>query len=257
MSLADPWRLAVGTLTVWRVRAPAQVDRRIAAAAMLLAPLAVLPLGVVAGLVVWIGTRLGLPDLLLGLLVVGALALGTRVMHWDGLSDLADGLTASYDRERALAVMKTGTSGPAGGIALLVVAGVQAVGFAALPADGWGAVLAGVVVCASRGSLALCCLRGVPSARPDGLGGAFAGSVSRAAGLLLWAVVVAALVAAAAAAGLGWWPALAAGGLALMVVGALLVHVGRRLGGVTGDVFGAAIELVLAALLVGLLMSPA
>ena len=43
--MADGWRLAVGTLTAVPVRAPVAVTRSTARSAMLLAPLAVLPLG--------------------------------------------------------------------------------------------------------------------------------------------------------------------------------------------------------------------
>ena len=59
-----------------------------------------------------------LPTLVTGVLAVAVLALGSRALHLDGLSDTVDGLTASYDRERSLAVMRTGTSGPAGTAAL-------------------------------------------------------------------------------------------------------------------------------------------
>lgn len=252
MSLADSWRLAVGTLSVWPVAAPRRVDRPTAAGAMLLAPLAVLPLGTGAAAVVEVGNRLSLPALLVGLLAVGLLALGTGMMHWDGLSDVADGLTASYDRERSLAVMKTGTSGPAGTVAVVVVLGIQAVGFAGLPPTLAGAVLGGVAVCAARVALVLCCARGIRSARPEGLGGGFAGSVPRTA-VLLWAVVAAAVVAVAGhAAGLSWWRGPVAVGVAGVVVSTLLLRSLRRLGGVTGDVFGAAVELALAAMLAAL-----
>lgn len=252
MSLADSWRLAVGTLSVCPVSAPRRVDRATAAGAMLLAPIAVLPLGVAAAVVGELGRRLDLPALLVGLLVVGVLALGTRIMHWDGLSDVADGLTASYDRERSLAVMKTGTSGPAGTVVVVIVVGVQAVGFASLPSALGGAVLGGLAVCASRVALALCCLRGVPSARPEGLGGAFAGGVPPLAALLWVALAALVLAVAADAAGLAWWRGPVAVGLAGVVVAGLLVRVVRRLGGVTGDVFGAAVELTLATILVAL-----
>lgn len=249
MSLADSWRLAVGTLTVWPVAAPRRVDRLTAAGAMLLSPFAVLPLGAAAAVVVAVGNRLDLPSLLVGLLAAGVLALGTRVMHWDGLSDVADGLTASYDRERSLAVMKTGTSGPAGTVAVVVVLGIQVAGFAGLPPTAAGAVLGGVAVCAARVALVLCCVRGIRSARPEGLGGGFAGSVPRTA-VLLWAVVAAAVVAVAGhAAGLSWWRGPVAVGVGGVVVSTLLLRALRRLGGVTGDVFGAAVELALAAML--------
>jgi adenosylcobinamide-GDP ribazoletransferase len=87
--------------------------------------------------------------------------------------------------------------------------------------------------------------RGVPAARPGGLGALVAGSQP-------WWVPAA------------WWTALAAAGLALgpraaigVVLGAALVialswHTARRFGGMTGDVLGAAGELATTAVLVAL-----
>ncbi len=86
--------------------------------------------------------------------------------------------------------------------------------------------------------------RGVPAARPGGLGATVAGSQP-------WWVAVA------------WWAVLAGGGFALagprgvlavglgaVVVIALSWHTARRLGGMTGDVLGAASELATTAALV-------
>src|SRR5690606_4995805 len=123
--------------------------------AVLLAPLAVLPLGAAVLAVGVLGRITGPSLLVLAFLAVGVLALGTRVFHWDGLSDTADGLTASYDPERSLQVMKSGTSGPAGVLATVVVAGLQVAGFAALLGSPEGTILAGVLVCLSRLALTL------------------------------------------------------------------------------------------------------
>ena len=112
--MRDAWRLAAGTLTAIPVGAPRRVDRRTAALAMVLAPLAVLPLAAVVGLVVWAGHRSEVSALGVGVTAVAFLALGSRALHLDGLADTADGLTASYDRERSLAVMRSGAAGPAG-----------------------------------------------------------------------------------------------------------------------------------------------
>jgi len=57
--LGDAARLAVGTLTAVRVRAPRRVDARVAGTAMLLAPLAVLPLAAAAAGVVAAGQDWG------------------------------------------------------------------------------------------------------------------------------------------------------------------------------------------------------
>ena len=255
MLILDAWRLAVGTLTAVPVRPPALVDRRRAGVAMTLAPLAVVPLGVAVAVIGYAGSRADLPPLVLALLAVGAVVLGNRAFHVDGLADTVDGFAASYDRERALAVMKTGTSGPAGVVAIVLVIGLQAAGLASLfasPHHLRAAVLAGVTVCASRASLALCCVRGVPSARPGGLGDTYTQTVSPGVTVLVGALLAAALAVAGNAAGLAWWRGAVAVLIAAVVLGALVRRAVRRLGGVTGDVFGAAIELTLAALLVAL-----
>lgn len=247
----DSWRLAVGTLTAIPVRPPSTVDRRRAAVAMVLAPLAVLPLGLAVAGVVLAGHWLGLPALVTALLAVGALILGNRAFHLDGLSDTVDGLAASYDRERSLQVMKSGTSGPAGVVAVVLVLGLQTAALATLVSPS-GAVLAGVAVCASRAALVLCCARGVPAARADGLGETYTQSVPRLAAALVWIAVAVVLALVGAWAGLPWWRGVLAAGMAIAVVVAILTRTVRRFGGVTGDVFGASIELSLAALLVSL-----
>lgn len=247
----DAWRLSVGTLTAIPVRSPHTVDRQRAAAAMVLAPLAVLPLGVLVTAVVLAGDGLGMPPLVTALLAIGAAILGNRAFHLDGLSDTVDGLAASYDRDRSLTVMKSGTSGPAGVVAVVLVLGLQVTGLAALVPTS-GAVLAGVVVCASRAALVVCCARGVPAARPDGLGSTYTQTVPRSVALLVWLLAAIVLSLVGAWAGLAWWRGALAALVALAVVGALLVRTIRRFGGVTGDVFGASIELASAAMLVAL-----
>jgi len=220
----DGWRLAVGTLTALRVAAPSRVDPRTARTAILLAPLAVLPLGLGAALL----CLAPVPDPAAAVGVVGLLALGTRALHWDGLSDTVDGLTASYDRERSLAVMRTGTSGPAGVVATVVVLGLQAGALTAYVGSLRGALLAGLAVCLSRCVLWVVCAAPVPAARTGGLGNPFTGVVPTPL------------------AGVG---GVLAGVVPGLVVLALVRRCTSRLGGVTGDVMGASVEVGFAALL--------
>ncbi len=245
--LRDAWLLSTGTLTAVRVPPPGRVDRTVAGLAMVLAPLAALPLAVAAALVVLVGDWIDLPAPATAYVVVLALALGTRALHWDGLADTADGLTASYSPERSLEVMRTGPVGPAGVVAVVLVTGLQAAGLTAVVRHehAWWALA--LLVCASRAPLALACVRGVPAARADGLGASVIGTVPVVG-------AVASLVVAVVAVGLaghaidGVLPLLVSLALVVGTVVALLLRCVRRLGGITGDVLGAVVEVSFALL---------
>jgi adenosylcobinamide-GDP ribazoletransferase len=245
--MSDGWRLALGTLTALPVHPPARVDADTARSAVLLAPIAAAPLGLAVAAALWAGGHVGLAPLACGLVAVGLLVLGTRAFHVDGLADTADGLTASYERERSLEVMKSGSVGPAGVSAVFVVLGLQAVGLAGLVSH---PVAAGLLVCLSRAALALACAQGVPAAEGTGLRAPFAESLPATLAVGYWvaAVIVGALTMAAL--GLSWRHALAGFGVATLVVALLLRRSVNRLGGITGDIFGATIEVTLAAMVV-------
>lgn len=247
--LGDGIRLAVGTLTALRIRPPRRVNRNVAGLAMVIAPVAVLPLGALVGFVCWAGWQLGLAPLAVGALGVGALAMGSRALHLDGLADTADGLSASYDRERSLTVMKSGNTGPAGVAILIIVLLVQSASLAGLAGRPYGWLLAGVLVCASRAALVLTCMTGVRAARADGLGVTYTQSVPRLISVAVWIAVTAVIAATFEAAEIPWWHGALGVTAAVIVVAALVVRSIKRFGGVTGDTFGAAIELALAALL--------
>ena len=242
-------RLSIGMLTALRVPAVLRVTPGVARGALLLAPLAVVPLGVVVGVVAWAGGRLDLPAPAVAFAALAGLAVASRALHLDGLSDVADGLTASYDRERSLAVMKGGTAGPAGVAALVLVLGAQAAGLTWFVGPGGevrSAVVAGTAVCASRAALWITACSVVPPARADGLGVTFTRRVPLPVAVAGW-VVLAALAALVDP---------VRGPVVVAVAGVAVVlltwHAVRRFGGVTGDVFGAGIEIALAVLLVGL-----
>ncbi|WP_241153710.1 adenosylcobinamide-GDP ribazoletransferase [Nocardioides pantholopis] len=245
----DPLRFAVGTLTAIPVRPPASFERRVTVPGMLLAPVAVLPLGLLVAGVLWGGRELGLAPLAVAAAAIAALALGSRGFHLDGLADTTDALASSYDAERSLAVMKRGDTGPAGAAAIALVLAVQVGAAAALLAPAWGPVLAGALVCASRGVAVVLCVRGLPPARKTGLAASYVSSVPPAAIVGLWLVLAAALCAVAALADLPWWRGLLCAAVALAAVAWLARRAVRRFGGVAGDVMGAAIEVALALML--------
>lgn len=246
--LRDAWCLAFGALTTWRVPAPSGISQRVAAVAMTVAPLVMVPLVVLLGLGAAALLWLNAPGGVAAALAVTAHVLSTRGMHLDGLADTADGLSASYDRERSLAVMKTSDVGPSGVGGIVLVLMGQVVSLVALYDSGIsGLAVAAVVLLASRGTLAWGCRRGWPTATPTGLGATVGDSVPT------WAVALSALlltVAGALAAsltGAAWW----AGALPILAVLlanlALLLRTRTRLGGITGDVLGAGIEIGLTA----------
>ena len=244
-------RLAAGTLTVLPSGPIPAIDQPLAARAMIVAPLAVLPLAAVSALMAWAAQLFSLPPLVVGLLVVGTLGLGTRALHLDGLADTVDGLGSGWDRARALEIMRRGDIGPMGVVALVIVLGLQAAAIGCLADDLRGAVLVGLVVCCSRAALTVVCRRGVPAARSGGLGVAMAGSVPWPAALVMWLLVVSVLGLVQREWGTGPVSGVLAGLAALVAVLLLIRRCVRRFGGVTGDVMGAAVEIALTIMLIG------
>jgi adenosylcobinamide-GDP ribazoletransferase len=246
---------AVGLLTVLPIRG-GRFDRRSAAAMMLWAPVAVLPVAVAVALVSWAARLVGLPALVAGLIGFAVLALGTRAFHLDGLADTVDGFGSGWDRDRALSIMRSGDVGPMGVIALIIVAGLQSYGFGMLAGTLPGAVTVAVIICLSRTALALVCSRGVPSARPDGLGATVAGSVPVPASVI---IALASILIMSGAGILDHGPTGAQAGVIAGLAGyagclVLVRHAVKRLGGVSGDVFGAAVEITATIMVVAMLV---
>ncbi|EWT00588.1 cobalamin biosynthesis protein CobS [Intrasporangium oryzae NRRL B-24470] len=248
--MRDGWRLAVGTFLAVPVRPPSRVDGRVAGQAMLLAPATAL---VLAGVWVVLGggvVRGWVPGLLAGALAVATTALGSRAMHLDGLADTADGLSASYDRARALEVMRRGDVGPSGVAALVLTVLVQVASLEALLERGAGVAVAALALVASRLAPAVSCRRGVPAARAEGLGHTVAGTVGVVPLGAVTALVTATGLGVLLALGGAWYAAPCVVGAAILASWALTRRATRRLGGVTGDVVGAGVEVSLAAALV-------
>lgn len=249
-------RLSLTTLTVLPLR-PGPVDRRAAAVAMLWAPAVGLALGALLATTAWGLTGLALAPLPCAAVLVALLALLTRGLHLDGLADTFDGLGSYSPADRALAIMKSPEAGPLGVSAIAVVLLADAAALSALVArHGWLLIAAGVAV--GRLGITLCCARPVPPARPDGLGALVAGTVPVAA-CVAWAVGMIAIGGVAGQLAPGSDPAwqhwIRAGLAVLLAVAATLMlarQCVRRLGGITGDILGAACELATAVALLAL-----
>lgn len=234
-------RLALTTFTVLPLPA-GRVDRTVAGAAMSLAPLVGALLGLVlAGLAA--GLRaLHAPALVLGTAVVAGGALLTRGLHLDGLADTVDGLGSYTGRERALEIMKQPAIGPFGVAALMLVVLAQAASVAALAGRATVPMLVGIVLitAVARAAVPGACLPGVPPARPSGMGALVAGTVRRPVAL---AGVLPLLALGLAAVPHRPWQGPLAVALALAAAWAVRRHAVARLGGVTGDVLGALVEI--------------
>jgi adenosylcobinamide-GDP ribazoletransferase len=269
MTLSDGLRFAFGTLTVFRVPVP-RWDRDAARAGMLCAPLAGAAVGGCAAAAGGVLLLLGAGPLVAAVASVAVPAALTRGLHLDGLADTADGLGSGKPAEEALRVMKQSDIGPFGVLTLVFVLLGQVAAVATLYGAGWtrGALAVVVASVAGRAAMTLACRDGVPAARPDGLGAVVAGTLPARTAWRAAAAVVAGCAVLGALAGTGpyggpyqgLWPdpygfvrAGLAAGVALAAAELLLRRCRTRLGGVTGDVFGALCETAVTAALVGLL----
>lgn len=195
--------------------------------------------GVVA--LAWWAAGEAFPPLVAGVLVVALDLVLTGALHLDGLADAADGLLAhrGLDRRARRRIMAAPDVGAFGVATVAVVLLLRVAAFASLEHDPW---LVAALWSASRAAMAVALAR--VRYVGGGLGAAFVGGgiagprpVGALAAALLVPVALAlpaddAAVALVAVAG-GW--AAAAGVVAVAR---------RRLGGVTGDVLGAAGVLV-------------
>lgn len=189
--------------------------------------------GVLAG-----AEQLGRGHVSLELLALGLVTLLVALtggLHLDGVADVFDGLAGGRgNRERTLAIMRDSRIGAFGAAALVLVLLAKVFAVLELERAGMTWALCSFPVAARWAvcPLVIC----FPYARKEGLGKPFNGH-ARGVHLVLATCIAAGVLALAGVQAIG--PALAALATAL----ALAVWMQRRLGGLTGDVYGAAIEL--------------
>ncbi|HEY3715014.1 MAG TPA: adenosylcobinamide-GDP ribazoletransferase [Jatrophihabitantaceae bacterium] len=247
-------RTALALFTIVPVRDAAALTRERAVVALRWFPLVGAGLGAVAALPL-AAVRAWAPHatLLGAVLAVALLALCSRGLHLDGLADTADGLASRAPAERALQIMRRSDIGPFGVLGIVLTVLIDIAALAALDGSSWRPVAA-LAVAAATGRLAVlhAAHPRVPSARTSGFGAYVAGSVATPVAALETVVVLggaAGLAAAVHTSVLGW---LVASASALVAVAGVRWHTTRRLGGVTGDVFGALVEIGTALTLTGL-----
>lgn len=193
--------------------------------------------GLGIGLVVVVVERLAgslFPGLLAALLSVTVWKLLTGGLHLDGLADCLDGL-GGHDPGQRLRIMSDSRIGAFGAMGLILFMLLEIAAVAELaPAVRWRTLLVAPAVARATPALLATLFS---AAKPDGQGARFHAGVSHGAtgvGVLVTAAAAVALLA------LPGFVALVAGTLVAVAVGGALAP---RLGGITGDVLGAAVEL--------------
>jgi adenosylcobinamide-GDP ribazoletransferase len=211
---------------------------------MSLAPLVALVLAAICGLPLLISHDRAVIALLLSIVTFALLAWATRALHLDGLADTADALGSGKPAAAALEIARKSDIGPFGVISLIFTLLIQIAAVASLPEAREAYFAFVIAIVTSRVALTWACTRMWPAARPDGLGAVVATSVPSIIAVA-WTIVAVALA----------WALVGSIGGVSVVLGilagiVLLVIARRRLGGITGDVLGATIEIATSATLV-------
>ncbi|WP_426449189.1 adenosylcobinamide-GDP ribazoletransferase [Paenibacillus sp. S-38] len=222
--------------------------------------------GAVLGAILWgAGAALQavLPPLPAAAVLLALWAALTGALHLDGLMDTADGVLSHRSRERMLEIMKDSRVGAMGVVVCVLVLLLKWSFLASLLERGGGMALLPLVLLWSRCMMAaaLICWPYARKEQGGGMGSLFDGLGFRH---LAGAAGLAAVLTAAA----GWWLwGAGGGGAALMTVLALLpaaaaagcalmgAYLHRKLGGLTGDTYGAineGVETLLLAVWVGM-----
>lgn len=257
---ARAWLVALNLFTVIPAPVHGQIGQDEAARAVRWLPAVGALIAAVAASVL-LGAEAGsdsaIRRLLAATLAVAVLGLLTGGLHLDGLADTADGLGSRRPGDEALAIMRRSDVGPMGVAALVFAVLLQITALAALTPRWLGAAALVLAAVTGRVGVVLAAGTSTPGARPEGFGTLVAATVTLRVRLVATSCLLAAVVAGGAAAG---GLALAARGLGAAVAGLLAAELlrrtaQRRLGGMTGDVFGAIVEVSTAVVLVVLALS--
>jgi len=235
-------RTAFGLMTTLPVRLPDTWSAGDSGRAAVWYPLVGLVIGALAWLA-WTVTMLIFPPWVAAVITLVIWVALTGGLHLDGLADCCDGLLASTSVERRLEIMKDPHIGTFGVTGLILVLFLKAAALASLiPASSFSILLAA--------SLARFCI--LPAglmrqARPSGMGADFASGFQRS--FIVWGAIIPLVIAVLL--GLRGVVSLIAGLGALLLI---LFLARARIGGVTGDVFGMAVEIVEAVVLLAFLI---
>lgn len=241
---------ALSWLTILPVaEPPGPFDRALGGAVIGSTPLVGAVLGGIAAAAAFGLSFTDLPGLMLGLLIVGLLAVLTRGMHLDGLADTADGLGCFGPPERVHEVMHSGSTGPFGAATLVLVMAAQATGYGALIEQGnWAAIV--FVVFLSRVAPVIGCRITLHATEKSKFGALTAGTQRLTIPFWVMGAVVAGFTIEPVPPIPGAFTAVVVAAFAW----AFTAHCSRRFDGVNGDVLGALVELSALIALCGMLI---
>lgn len=224
--------IALKFLTVFPGPGPKEMKDSLFGRSLIYFPLVGLLLGAILfGL--YYGLMFILPEQLVTILIILALTIMTGAHHLDGFVDTFDGITGSKSREKRLEIMADSHTGAIGVVAVVFLIVIKYVALSSV-IDPLPALLLMPVL--SRW-MAVSTIFSFPYARQTGMGLAFK---QGARWYTLAIATVLSLVISTAL--LQWW------GLVLMVsllliVSCIAAFFNTRLNGLTGDCYGAIIEL--------------
>lgn len=175
---------------------------------------------------------LDLPALTAAALAFAVTALATGGFHEDGLADSFDALAGGWDVDQRLQILKDSRHGTFGVLALVMVSLVKVSALAAVP--GWDAALALVAAHGAGRAGAVVLMAVAPTVNTTGLGADYTRALSVGPATLGGLVGLGLLLAVFGPE--AYVPAVT---VAVGVV-AVGIWAQRRLGGVTGDLLGAA-----------------
>jgi adenosylcobinamide-GDP ribazoletransferase len=231
------WRfpLAISFLTIFPARIKHELQAGDLGRSAAWFPMVGLLIGAVLVGLQWILQKI-FPPLVAAPLLVSAWAIITGGLHLDGVADCGDGLFHASTPERRLEIMKDPRLGSFGAISLMIFLLLKVFSIVSLqPFLDWRTFLP-LFVAPVTGRWLLLLAANQPHARPGGMGADFK------AGFRSWMYLAAAVILILLIV-IGGWKAAVAVVLA-HIVGSLIIFISRRrLGGITGDVYGLLVEI--------------
>ena len=178
--------------------------------------------------------------LLTGAVGFASMIILTGGIHCDGLMDSADGLFSGREREKILEIMKDSRAGSFGVVAMILVAALEVSTLIEL------ALLSTWFLCAAIYSapiiarmMMVVTIGAFPYARPEGMGKAFAQFTTRRTIIFAAGETILFLLPLNFISKIFFLSAAAASAVALIVTWRFAAFAIKKIGGVTGDIYGA------------------